>query len=108
MTRQYADAMRALIFDVFGTCVDWRTSIAATPRGTACRRRLADAWRDQYQPQLETVRDGSRPWVNLDVLHRIGLDIVLRELDIDLPEPDRIELTRAWHRLSRGPTSLAA
>ena len=64
---------------------------------------LADRWRDQYQPQLETVRDGSRPWVNLDVLHRIGLDIVLREENIDLPEPDRAELTRAWHRLRPWP-----
>ena len=47
---------------------------------------FADAWRDQYQPQLETVRSGKRPWVNLDVLHRIGLDIVLSDLDRDLPD----------------------
>ncbi len=89
--------MRALIFDVFGTCVDWRTSIAE--RGREVRpaaEQFADAWRDQYQPQLETVRDGSRPWVNLDVLHRIGLDIVLRDLGIDLPErgPRRADARR--------------
>ena len=72
----------------------------ARPRSTACRRQFADAWRDQYQPQLETVRDGSRPWVNLDVLHRIGLDVVLAR---PRARPARArtarELTTAWHRL---------
>ena len=95
--------MRALIFDVFGTCVDWRTSITEQASSYDLPPEFADAWRDQYQPQLETVRDGSRPWVNLDVLHRIGLDIVLRDLRIDLPERDRTELTRAWHRLKPWP-----
>ena len=103
MTRQYADAMRALIFDVFGTCVDWRTSIQREAAAYGLPPEFADAWRAQYQPQLETVRDGSRPWVNLDILHRIGLDIVLRDLDATLSEPDRVELTTAWHRLSPWP-----
>jgi 2-haloacid dehalogenase len=103
MTRQYADAMRALIFDVFGTCVDWRTSIAAEGERHGLPPEFADRWRAQYQPQLETVRDGSRPWVNLDVLHRIGLDVVLRDLGVDLPERDRAELTQAWHRLKPWP-----
>ena len=102
--------MRALLFDVFGTCVDWRTQ--HRPRGRALRAArtdLADDWRAQYQPQLETVRSGKRPWVNLDVLHRIGLDIVLAERDLRLPEPQRKELTtglaRSW---TRGPTSSRA
>src|SRR3954454_17270454 len=95
--------MRALIFDVFGTCVDWRTSIQRVGARFGLPEEFADAWRDQYQPQLETVRDGSRPWVNLDVLHRIGLDIVLRDLGIRLPEGDRVELTKAWHRLKPWP-----
>ncbi len=95
--------MRALIFDVFGTCVDWRTSIAEAAEAYGLPAEVADAWRAQYQPQLETVRDGSRPWVNLDVLHRIGLDIVLRDLGVDLPDRDRVELTRAWHRLRPWP-----
>jgi 2-haloacid dehalogenase len=95
--------MRALIFDVFGTCVDWRTSITEQAAAYDLPPGFADAWRDQYQPQLEAVRDGSRPWVNLDVLHRIGLDVVLRELGIDLPESDRAELTKAWHRLKPWP-----
>ena len=87
--------MRALIFDVFGTCVDWRTSI----EWEATRWRLpggfADEWRAHYQPQLETVRSGRRPWVNLDVLHRIGLDRALKDMELTLPEPQRAELTTA-------------
>ena len=95
--------MRALIFDVFGTCVDWRTSIQRVGQRFGLPDTFADDWRAQYQPQLETVRSGRRPWVNLDVLHRIGLDVVLRDFKIDLPEPDRAELTRAWHRLKPWP-----
>jgi 2-haloacid dehalogenase len=52
---------------------------------------------------METVRSGARPWVNLDVLHRIGLDEVLRDLQLELPDADRDELTRAWHRLDPWP-----
>jgi 2-haloacid dehalogenase len=95
--------VRALLFDVFGTCVDWRTSIIRAAARHGLPPEVADAWRAQYQPQLETVRSGRRPWVNLDVLHRIGLDIVLRELDLKLPEPARKELTRAWHALDPWP-----
>jgi 2-haloacid dehalogenase len=49
------------------------------------------------------VRSGKRPWVNLDVLHRIGLDRVLKDMKLTLPEPERAELTRAWHRLDPWP-----
>ena len=95
--------MRALLFDVFGTCVDWRTGVAREAERFGLPPELADAWRAQYQPQLETVRSRARPWVNLDVLHRIGLDIVLREHGLTLSEPDRKELTKAWHRLDPWP-----
>ena len=78
MTRQYEQRMRALLFDVFGTCVDWRSSIGRAAERFDLPADIADDWRAQYQPQLETVRSGQRPWVNLDVLHRIGLDIVLQ------------------------------
>ena len=75
---------RALFFDVFGTCVDWRTSViaeagAAPPRPRPRPAAVADDWRGRYQPQLETVRSGARPWVDLDVLHREALDDVLAE-----------------------------
>ena len=66
--------MRALLFDVFGTCVDWRTSMMREVERFGLPAEVAVAWRAEYQPQLETVRSGRRPWVNLDVLHRIGLN----------------------------------
>src|SRR3954451_6671815 len=94
---------RALLFDVFGTCVDWRTSIQRVGERFGLPEEFADAWRDQYQPQLETVRSGKRPWVNLDVLHRIGLDIVLKDLDRDLPDRFRKTLVKAWHQLDPWP-----
>ena len=103
---------KALVFDVFGTCVDWRSSIAGA--GEALGRKLgktgvdwlafADAWRAQYQPQMETVRGGQRPWTTLDVLHREALDTVLPVFDLDeMSEADRDDLTRAWHRLDPWP-----
>src|SRR3954470_7418831 len=95
--------MRALLFDVFGTCVDWRTSIEWEATRWQLPEGFADAWREQYQPQLETVRSGRRPWVALDVLHRIGLDVVLRDFGVDLSAADRGELVRAWHRLDPWP-----
>jgi 2-haloacid dehalogenase len=106
MTRQYSRAMRALLFDVFGTCVDWRTSIEWEATRWQLPEGFADAWRAQYQPQLETVRSGRRPWVNLDVLHRIGLDQVLADYGIDLPEADRQTLVTAWHRLDPWPDTV--
>jgi 2-haloacid dehalogenase len=103
---------KALVFDVFGTCVDWRSSIAR--EGEAVGHRLdvtgvdwlafADAWRAQYQPQMETVRSGQRPWTTLDVLHREALDTVLPTFELyELSAADRDDLTRAWHRLDPWP-----
>ncbi|HEY6888926.1 MAG TPA: haloacid dehalogenase type II [Solirubrobacter sp.] len=99
--------MRALLFDVFGTCVDWRTSIMREAERFGLPPQLAQAWRDEYQPQLETVRSGQRPWVNLDVLHEIGLNRVLRAMDLTLTKPDRAELVRGWHRLDPWPDVVA-
>jgi hypothetical protein len=70
-------SIKALFFDVFGTVVDWRTSIAREselilkPKGyTLDWLAFADAWRDQYQPAMEEVRTGVIPFSKLDVLHR--------------------------------------
>jgi 2-haloacid dehalogenase len=98
--------MRALLFDVFGTCVDWRTSIEWEATRWQLPEGFADAWRAQYQPQLETVRSGRRPWVNLDVLHRIGLDQVLKDFGVELAEADRRALVSAWHRLDPWPDTV--
>lgn len=106
---------KALLFDVFGTCVDWRTGVAregaALGRGIGLAdadwAAVADAWRARYQPQLETVRSGARPWVNLDVLHREALDQVLDEFGLGaVGAADRDELTRAWHRLDPWPDAV--
>ena len=103
---------KALIFDVFGTCVDWRASIAR--EGETLARRLgatgvdwpafADAWRARYQPQMETVRSGQRPWTTLDVLHREALDTVLPAFGLaEISAADRDEFSLAWHRLDPWP-----
>jgi 2-haloacid dehalogenase len=97
-------AMRALFFDVFGTCVDWRTPIRRELRARGLPEELADAWRGLYQPQLETVRSGAREWVDLDVLHREALDRLLAERGLTVDDPD--ELTRAWHRLDPWPDTV--
>jgi 2-haloacid dehalogenase len=96
--------MRALFFDVFGTCVDWRTPIRRELRERGLPEALADEWRALYQPQLETVRSGRRAWVDLDVLHREALDRLLAEHGLTVADPD--ELTRAWHRLDPWPDTV--
>lgn len=103
--------LKALVFDVFGTLVDWRGSIAReaqallAPRGISIDwESFADAWRDQYQPAMEEVRSGRLPFSKLDVLHRRNLDVVLRELGLDaVDEATRRELNLAWHRLDAWP-----
>jgi len=107
---------RALLFDVFGTCVDWRTSIARQA-GELGRRygfdgvdwhAFADAWRARYQPQMETVRSGMREWATLDVLHRESLEDVLTEFGLRLRPDDCDRLTLAWHRLDPWPDTVGA
>jgi 2-haloacid dehalogenase len=106
----------ALTFDVFGTVVDWRSSIIR--EGQALGRakslghvdwvRFADAWRGLYQPMLERVRTGELPWAPLDDLHRTSLDRLLREFQISGLGEDEIDaLNRAWHRLDPWPDSVA-
>jgi len=103
--------MKALIFDVFGTLVDWRESIAKqanmllTPQGfTTDWHAFADAWRNEYQPAMEKIRSGQRPFCKLDVLHRDNLDIVLGNLGwTSVDEVTRSQLTLAWHTLDAWP-----
>jgi 2-haloacid dehalogenase len=103
--------VQALLFDVFGTLVDWRTSIAREARellgahGVAIDwEAFADAWRDQYQPAMEQVRSGRVPFCKLDTLHRSNLDVVLDQFDLNhIDQPARTELNLAWHRLDAWP-----
>jgi 2-haloacid dehalogenase len=103
--------VKLLLFDVFGTLVDWHGSIAREVHGVLGARGVAvdaaafaTAWRDQYQPAMEEVRSGRRPFCRLDVLHRRNLDVVLKAFGLDsLDEATRIHLNLAWHRLDAWP-----
>jgi 2-haloacid dehalogenase len=110
--------VRALVFDVFGTVVDWRSGVAreAAPflarhaNGAADPGAFADAWRKRYQPAMEEVRSGRRPFARLDVLHRENLAGVLPEFGIDpatVPGAELDELNLAWHRLDPWPDAVA-
>jgi len=98
---------RALFFDVFGTMVDWRRGVAREARTMLAPLghdidwiAFADAWRGEYQPAMEEVRDGRLPFSRLDVLHRRMLDRVRPRFGLDrLEEAVLAELTLAWHRL---------
>lgn len=100
-------AIKALFFDVFGTLVDWRTSIARESAAILGSRGYAldwlaftDAWRGGYQGAMEEVRAGRLPFCKLDVLHRQILDGVLRRFGVDtLGEDERRNLNLSWHRL---------
>ncbi|MBY6413811.1 haloacid dehalogenase type II [Rhodococcus sp. BP-252] len=103
-------APKALLFDVFGTVVDWRTSVAAAVSSALPELQdpysFADRWRSLYQPSMEEVRSGSREFVRLDELHRESLRTVLSEQDIELPDAAVDDLNLAWHRLDPWPDSV--
>jgi 2-haloacid dehalogenase len=104
-------SIKALIFDVFGTVVDWRTSIAREselvlkPKGHALDwLAFADAWRDEYQPAMEEARSGKIPFSRLDVLHRLNLERILPRFKVSgLDEATMQHLNKAWHRLDGWP-----
>jgi 2-haloacid dehalogenase len=103
--------VKALFFDVFGTLVDWRGSIAREARNILSTRGVAidwedfaDAWRGQYQPAMDDVRSGRLPFSKLDVLHRRNLDVIVKDFGLDdLDESARANLNLAWHRLDAWP-----
>jgi len=106
--------IKALLFDVFGTVVDWRTSIINEGRALGKQKDLnvdwekfADAWRDLYQPSMEKVRSGNRSWTLLDQLHRESLEQLLQEFAITgLSESEIDHFNRAWHRLQPWPDAV--
>ena len=105
------ERVKALLFDVFGTLVDWRASIAReaqaslSPLGVAIDwLAFADAWRSRYQPAMDEVRSGHAPFSKLDVLHRRNLDAILKDFGLgNLDESTRNNLNLAWHRLDAWP-----
>jgi len=107
-------SINALVFDVFGTVVDWRGSIIREGQLLGKRKGIdvdwvafADAWRGGYQPAMQRVRSGQIPWVNIDGLHRLILNDLLRQFDIEgLSEEEIDHFNRAWHRLWPWPDSV--
>jgi len=108
-------AVRALVFDVFGTVVDWRSAIVRDGRALTAAKGLAvdweafaDAWRAGYQPAMQRVRGGEVGWTTIDRLHREILDALLPRFGLSgLDERERDALNRVWHRLDPWPDAVA-
>src|SRR6266446_9958300 len=107
---------KAMIFDTFGTVVDWRGSIIEQGKTWSKTRGVdidwagfADRWRAGYAPAMEKVRKGELPWTKLDDLHRMILDQLLMEFRMmpALTEQEKDYLNRVWHRLKPWPDSVA-
>ncbi len=113
-TSEKISGVRALTFDVFGTVVDWRSSVIAECRLLGKSKgidrdweRFADSWRGGYAPAMNMVRSGELPWTSIDSLHRMVLERLLIEHGIDgLSESEKDDLNRAWHRLEPWPDSI--
>jgi len=109
-----SDAVHALLFDVFGTVVDWRASLIDDLSAFAAGRGLtldwaafADDWRALYQPAMEEVRVGRRAWTVLDILHRESLDKLIAKYAIGgLSEADKDHINKVWHRLKPWPDAV--
>ncbi len=108
--------VRALVFDVFGTVVDWRGSVIREGQLLAARKgytevdwaQFADRWRAGYSPAMNRVRSGELPWTKLDDLHRMVLDELVQEFGLTgLSEAELEHFNQAWHRLSPWPDSVA-
>ncbi len=108
--------VKALVFDVFGTVVDWRTSLidelsqwAKAKNVDADWTALVDAWREAYVPSMNEVRNNpAKGFVKLDILHRQSLDTLIERFNIKgLSEADRDHINRGWHRLKPWPDSVS-
>jgi len=107
-------SVKALTFDVFGTVVDWRSSVIrecselGEHKGiTADWAAFADKWRGGYAPAMDQVRKSELSWKSIDDLHRMVLDRLLDEFNIaGLTEEEIVHLNKAWHRLTPWPDSI--
>ena len=110
-----APTAKALVFDVFGTVVDWRGSIIREGMALGRSKRLkvdwpafADAWRAGYRPAMARVRSGELPWTKIDDLHRMILDDLLKRFRLGRISEEEIDhLNRVWHRLKPWPDARA-
>ena len=122
-----APDIRALVFDVFGTVVDWRSTVMAEGQALGARQAsalgaqapqaarawseldwaaFADAWRAGYPLAMDRVRRGEWPWASIDVLHRRILDDLLAERGLVLPQDEAADFNRVWHRLAPWPDAV--
>ena len=100
--------VKALTFDVFGTVVDWRSSVIRECTELGRREGIiadwasfADKWRGGYAPAMDQVRKGELSWKSIDELHRMVLERLLEEFNItELTEDEKVHLNKAWHRLT--------
>ena len=107
--------VKLLVFDTFGTVVDWRSVIIEEGRQLNSAKRLtidwaafADEWRGAYGPSMNRVRTGDLPWTKLDVLHRMSLDALLTKHNVtSLTEAEKASFNRVWHRGRPWPDSVA-
>lgn len=106
---------KVIVFDVFGSVVDWRSSLIADLSAYGASRGIAadwaglvDAWRAAYHPGMDRVRKGELPWTKLDNLHRMSLDKLVADFGIKgLTEEDLVHINKGWHRLNPWPDSVA-
>ena len=104
----------AIVFDTFGSVVDWRGSLIADLTAFGQSRgveadwpALVDAWRAAYHPSMDRVRKGLQPWTKLDDLHRASLDRLVADFGIKgLTEQDLVHINLGWHRLNAWPDSV--
>jgi 2-haloacid dehalogenase len=109
-------SVKALVFDTFGTVVDWRSSVVDEGQRLGKEKHLdvdwtkfADAWRAGYAPSMDRVRKGEVPWTKLDALHRGTLDKLLVDFHVTaLSEAEKDHLNRVWHRLRPWPDAVHA
>lgn len=106
--------LKMLVFDVFGTVVDWRASVIAEGERLGKAKNIAidwsafaDAWRSIYRPYMDKVQNNELPWTKLDDLHRMMLGETLKKFAIDnLSDEEKEHLNRVWHRLTPWPDSV--
>jgi 2-haloacid dehalogenase len=115
LTKVDPASIKALVFDTFGTVVDWRSGVAREVAALARKKgfavdapKFADAWRAGYGPSMTRVRTGELPWTKLDDLHRMILDKILADFNMaSLSEHEKHDLTYAWHRLKGWPDAVS-
>mgnify|MGYP002631725038 CR=1 FL=1 len=110
------DGVEAILFDTYGTVVDWRNSVAGEGEALAQAKGIegldwaafADAWRAGYAPKMKEVRNGTREWTANDILHRERLDEILAEFGVaeHFTEAEKFDFNRVWHRLAPWPDSV--